>query len=183
VSYIPDPSNRDSPLSIEEVEALIARGGRDLSKGRTLTHFLNRVWHTIRMYQGKINDLNKDIDRISLRQGAPAGFATTLNPRDAVQFLSLEERSELAEKTMREYMSRLHKVLTGLERERETSTRYANALHFAIIGLLDDPGIPPELRRTLADLDAKGAAVVAQTVGDAAMQARRELDSNPGEAR
>lgn len=176
MAYIPDPSTRETPLAIEEIESLIAGGGRDLTKGRTIGHFLTRVWHTIRMYQERLNDLSKDVDRLAARQAVQPGLATTLNPRDAVQFLSLEEKAELADKTTRDYLARLHKILVNTERERAHITRYANALQVAVVGLLEDPLVPQNVKAALTSIAERARQVDTLPTPEASEAARRELD-------
>ena len=105
----------DMPLGSDELENLLADGGKSFYKDqKALAIFIRRVAVTIKLYRQQLRKVNSDIS--ALREDVSSGGrATSLNPLDAVRFLSPEQLLSLVDNHMQ-------------GRVKATEAAWANAL-------------------------------------------------------
>ena len=119
--------NAGLPVAVAEVEALLARGGRPISKDeRKTVHFLQRVLETIDSLNVDLGHLRRRVDELSM-QTSRRGVATSLNPVDALKYASSEEIEQVVGRMTRQRLSTLrHQVsqsLAELDEVRSVSER------------------------------------------------------------
>lgn len=145
-NYDASPMMADTPLSMEEVEALMMAEGRPVLKdGRKIMHMLRRMRITILSYRQQIRSLNNDI-QLMRAQSEKAGAATTLHPRDAVRFLSPEQLAELVEGHLRDQLSVAERAMADARKARSNANADLAKVKFAIASLMEDPSIPADVR-------------------------------------
>lgn len=146
--------NAGLPVAVAEVEALLARGGRPISKDeRKTVHFLQRVKETIDSLNVDLAHLRRRVDELSV-QSSRRGVATTLNPVDALKYASPEEIEQVVGRLNRQRLSTLrHQVsqsLAELEEVRGLSEKAASVVREAV----ESGEVPEEVaERVLAALE------------------------------
>jgi hypothetical protein len=90
----------DTPLGSDELENLLSDGGKSFYKDqKALAIFIRRVAVTIKLYRQQLRKVNSDMS--ALREDiSSGGRATSLNPLDAVRFLSPEQLLSLVDNHM-----------------------------------------------------------------------------------
>lgn len=150
MNYVPDPSTRNSPLEPDEVEAMMRQGAQDLTKLRIAEHFLSRVAATIEMYRDTVNRLHREV-AIVTSENRSVGAAPTMAPRDAVKYLSPQERAELADETTRDYILRLDRAVKDLEGQKAEMVRITNSARLALLSVQEDASLDPTIRARIAE--------------------------------
>lgn len=137
-------------LEIDEVEALIASGGKGLvGEKRAMLHFLLRVADTMKALQKQMLRLHREI-REANDTRSRTGRPTTLDPMDAARFLTPAQREMLYEGSQRERLAATSKLYDEVNTLRKQLHADANRMKLLISTLLDDPTLPPEVRQRLA---------------------------------
>jgi hypothetical protein len=144
--YQAHPMNAQSPLSFDEVKVLLEEDGRSVLKNRTsLIHLLRRVWVTLSAHQEQTRSLNSTIQSLRDDQ-AGSGFATTLDPRDAVKFLSPDQLAALVEGHLRERVEVASRMVQEAKQIQLQVNREVAATRFAVSGIEEDPSVPPDVK-------------------------------------
>jgi hypothetical protein len=146
MSYLADPSSRELPLTIQDVENVIQSRGKGLLKNsRGLDHFLNRVMVTFRAYREQINLLHRQYQQMQL-SNEHAGAPTTLHPIDSFRYLSPAEQKQVMDSLLAQKFDSLQAELANVRQTRGELDRLVNALTFQLGGLLDDASVSPRIR-------------------------------------
>jgi hypothetical protein len=160
LEYSADPSLRDVPLQLSELEAYAADPAAFVKDARKVPHLLARVTATVQLYKSQIQSLNRDVQDMQLRRDR-VGAATTMSPRDAVKFLSPQELSLIVGGTAKHMLDHAQRVQLAAEQARRDATTEWSRARFTLLGALEDPALPPELRARLE------AALAAAPTADA----------------
>lgn len=162
--YDDSPVAADSLLSVEEIDALVAAGGRPLGRdARKILHFLTRVGLTMRAYRQQIQALHRDVTAGHLARER-AGQPTTLNPLDAVRYLHPDQLTQVFDGHMREKLVAIERTLGEAGRARTAANTDINRIKFAVMSLLEDPTLPAAVRERFSQLLARLPEVVAPPV-------------------
>jgi len=90
----------DTPLGSDELEILLSDGGKSFYKDqKALAIFIRRVAVTIKLYRQQLRKVNSDMSALR-EEVSSGGRATSLNPLDAVRFLSPEQLLSLVDNHM-----------------------------------------------------------------------------------
>lgn len=138
VSYDPSPHSIDTPLSLEEVDAIVAEGARSLARNSAAVyHLARRMGVTMRAYRQQLRKLNNDIQMIR-SQMDQTGRATTLNPADAVRFLSPDQLVEMVEGHLRTRVRATEGAWRQALETTETAERYLARAKQVLDGIVED---------------------------------------------
>lgn len=153
--YDASPRTVNSPLTPNEVSALLAEDGRSLLRDAPrLQHFLRRVAVTIDAYRAQITQMSRDV-QMSRISRETAGRASTLSPLDSARFAPPEELAKLVDGATGERFRLANEAYRAAEALRATTMRDYQRLKFDVTGLLEDDALPAALRQRIqAVLDA-----------------------------
>jgi hypothetical protein len=152
MSYTPDPTTRNLPISSVELEEIVTSKGRGVLKNAaSFLHLLARFQATMTQHRHQITALHAQIQRMQLEQ-SHAGAATTMHPIDAVRFLSPEELRAVMEPFLRQKFDVTQRNLAAARALQSELSVLVNGLRFQLAGLLDDPNVPAHTRAQVTAL-------------------------------
>jgi hypothetical protein len=152
MAYDANPLMSETVLGLDEVVALEQEQGRSVARDqRKLAHLLHRMAITLQVAAEQRRGLNSQIQTLQMRQ-EQTGYATTLDPRDAVRFLSKDQLTELVEGHLKERVAAVERMAADVSRTRQLQNQELARLQFAIAGIEEDPSIPAEVRERFARL-------------------------------
>jgi hypothetical protein len=147
--YQVGPENAELTLSLDEVESLEMNRGKSLKDARTAAHFVHRVLLTMREYINAVQRLTYELESVQARSRNRAGVATTLNPMDAAQYLTSEQRAELFDATMRSTYDRANRARQEAETEASEARKLHGRMRLILTRILEDPRLDPATRQRL----------------------------------
>lgn len=130
ITYSTDPASYGVPLSVEEIETIIAALPSNLIKNKeSLRHLLSRVLGTsleLRRVRAVYSQENEERSKNS-----SSSVSNSVNPMHAAQFLSPEQRSKLFDKFAQEKLAALEES----KYRADLRTRQAEEVISGILGL------------------------------------------------
>lgn len=136
-------------MHLSELEELAAADPKPfLRDPRKITHLLGRVVATVSTAKAQVQQLHRDVQTLQLNSQR-VGAATTMSPRDAVRYLSSQELAQVVSGTHKQLLNHV----LGLQQEAAALQRQLVAeqgkFRFAVLSVLEDPSLPPEVRARL----------------------------------
>lgn len=152
--YSARPDNAELTLSLDEIESLAGERGKPLKDGRVAAHFTHRVLLTVREYISAVQRLTYELESVQARSRSRAGVATTLNPMDAAQYLTAEQRTELFNSMMRATLDKANQSRLEAETETQQARKLHGRMRLALSRILDDQHLDLNVRERLrSELD------------------------------
>jgi hypothetical protein len=154
--YRAEPDLANFPMHLSELEELAATNPRQFAKDpRKITHLLGRVVATVVAYKSQVQQLHRDVQALQLAS-RQVGQVTTMAPRDAVRYLSAEELADVVTGTHRQVLAtanrtnaEANRVKAEADSAHRDAIRELGGIRFAILSVLDDPGIDASTRARL----------------------------------
>jgi hypothetical protein len=150
--YQADAATRETPLRLDEVEALGLSSS--VRSPEQIAHLLSRVGATIKEQRRRMAELQRDVETMALRKAQddhPMSRALA-----AIAELSEDELRQLLDVRYLSAMEDLVKERANLERARTLMVSESNRARFALARLLEDPdlgdGVRQRVEATLAQL-------------------------------
>lgn len=148
--YNSDPSTKNAPLRLDEVEAYLLSGAKLFKDPSTITHFLNRVAATLKEHRRRIIDLQQDVDRLKIRkQEESHPVARAL---EALEALSEEDKRKLLDINYLDALDQLKEKEEVAERTRVATISETNRMRMSFSKLIQDPTIPTEIRNKIKSI-------------------------------
>jgi hypothetical protein len=146
--YDASPTRLNDPINLDEAEAIAANPNRLGKHG--IEHYTQRVWLTLRTLTNDLQNLNRTIQRL---QGSNQrlGTASTLDPRDAVKYLTLDQFAEMGDTLLQQRVAHIRHIQQEAETIRSEVQRQAASIKLRIQLLLDDPELPDAAKTSLKD--------------------------------
>lgn len=143
-----------TPLTLDQVQALLASGGAEL-RGRNLTHFLQRVVATVKDSQDRARQMQRHMTTLEAEARRAHGITTSLNPLDAIKFLSPEQKRLVFDGMERDRLDALEARAAELEQVRRDAVRQRGRARALLLAVAEEPSVPAALRqRAQAFLEA-----------------------------
>jgi len=151
--YNSDPSTKNAPLRLDEVEAYLLSGAKLFKDPNTITHFVNRVSATLKEHRRRSVALRDVVERLKIkkRQGAhPVARAL-----ESLESLSEEDKRKLLDINYLAALDQLKEKEEVAERTRVATISETNRMRMAFSKLIQDPTIPADVRnkiKTILDI-------------------------------
>ena len=142
--YNTDASMRNTPLRLDEVEALTLTGGKVFKDANIALHFLSRVTATIKEHRRKMVDFQLDIDRMKTKRSEENHPLT--KAINALEALTPEQKKQLLDSGYIAAVEQLKEKEDLAERTRLASLSETNRMRMAFSKLLQDPEVSQEMR-------------------------------------
>lgn len=149
--YEADPATRQTPVRLDELEALSMTVG-DLS-GEQSAHLVSRVMATIKEQRRRMAEIQSEFEKMAVRQ------ADERHPvQRALDAIASLDESQLATVLDASYLAavdELEKEKLEAEKSRIGLHSETNRTRFALAQLLEDPELTPALRTKLQQILAQ----------------------------
>jgi hypothetical protein len=142
--YNTDASMRNTPLRLDEVEALTLSGGKVFKDTNVSLHFLSRVSATLKEHRRKLVDFQLDIDRMKIKRSEENHPLT--KAINALEALTPEQRKQLLDSGYITAVEQLKEKEELAERARLASLSETNRMRMSFSKLLSDPEVPQDVR-------------------------------------
>ena len=171
------------PVGLPELDAILASNMRPLAKDpKRVGHLLRRVRETLESDAHDLSNLRSTVDELK-RTRTHKGTAATLNPIDALRYVSPEEIETVTDRITRE---RLRTLRTLIDENMAAHSRLVSLIHSAqtiVTSALSDPTISADdvdrLTAVLAGLGDPGAATPPPVPAGIAMAIDHDLADEP----
>lgn len=132
--YDHSPTRLNDPITLDEAER-IAENPKLLSKA-TIPHYAARVLLTIQRFTEDLQMLNRTLQRVQNSQ-RQLGPASTLDPRSAVRYLTLEQFAEVGDELLRQRVAHIRHIQDQATELRADLQRRLAAFQLRVQLLLD----------------------------------------------
>lgn len=142
--YPLDPSTKNTPLKLEEVDTFILFGEKYFKDPRSIEHLLNRIQATIKENRRRIIELQSDYDKLKNAnkvQGHPMQKAL-----DSLKQLTPEEKKQLLDRNYLDELEKLKSKEEIAERTRVAAVSETNRMRLSFSKMLKDPEVPQDVR-------------------------------------
>lgn len=161
--YVPTPETADMPLTLDEIEGLVATDGGTLRRNpRALSHFLSRVRATSAHHIDQMQRAHAEVENLRSKARGRVGASTTLSPLDAVRYLTDEQKAGLFQGMQRDSYEATLRARRDAEEAAAAARKSVNLFKLKFLVLAEDPEVPQPVREritaALAAIDAAAAA-------------------------
>ena len=150
-SYVSDPSIKDKPLRLDEVDALIISNA--LTDLNDVPHLLSRVSATIKEQRRRMAELQRDIELLAVKKSSDEHpLQRAIN---AINDMSDDEKRFLLDQQYLAVLEELNKERESAERARLAYISESNRVRYLLTQLIGDSSVPSEIRYKIETLLSK----------------------------
>lgn len=153
-AYNDDPSLRDVPIHLSELEEFAHDPRPVVRDARKLSHLLGRAVATVVNQKNQIRQLQTDVNAIRF-SSERMGAATTLSPRDAVRYLSPAELEQVVKGTHQHVLAQANRAKVQAEEQLKAAVSAQARVRLAVLDIVEDVSVPADVRQRLADAFAE----------------------------
>ncbi len=141
LQYNATAATANMPVGLPELDAILAANLRPLAKDpKRVGHLLRRVRETLEGDAHDLSNLRSSVEELK-RDRSRKGAASTLNPLDALRFVSAEEMESVTDRITRERLRTLRTLIDENMTAHNQLVMLTQTAHAIVSRLLVDPAV------------------------------------------